>query len=364
MINKPLENPNIDSFASSFTSNLPKLFFDLKISICISTYQAGKLIFISPNEHGRLSQLPRHFEKPMGFGFTESFDKMAVASKDTVTLFTSSKELAYHYPKKEKVYDCMFFPRITYHTSALDMHDVHFGENETIFAVNTLFSCIVTLDSNYNFTPYWKPKQINELLSEDRCHLNGMAMQNGKPKYASAFNEGNSAKSWKEEVTTSGVIYDIEKNEVIARNLPMPHSPKIYKDELYVLLSATGEFVKIDTESGKYDVIIKLDGFVRGLSFYKDFAFIGLSKLRKGSSTFSKLEFSHAANESGFVVIQLSTKKLIGKFIYDNTVDEIYDLHVLPNSLKPNILNTLNNDYKGALMIPNATYWSLNKEED
>jgi uncharacterized protein (TIGR03032 family) len=345
------------SFITKYDEEVSDLLYREKISLCITTYQAGKFIFLSPKNSKQLIQLPRNFEKPMGFGFNEYHSKLAIASKDSVTVFSASKELAYFYPNKPKVYDVMFLPRITYHTSALDLHDLHFGNKETLYAINTLFSCIVILGSDYNFTPFWFPPQIDDLVSEDRCHLNGMAMLNGKPKYASAFNTGNSPKSWKDTITTAGVIWDVETNQLIAENLPMPHSPRIHKDDLYVLLSATGELVKIHPKGGTYEEIIKINGFVRGLSFHGNYAFIGLSKLRKNSSTFSKIEFSHTADISGVVIVDMTSKKIVGQINYLTSVDEIYDVHVLPNKIRPNILNTLTDDYKKALMIPNATYW-------
>jgi uncharacterized protein (TIGR03032 family) len=230
--------------------------------------------------------------------------------------------------------------------------------------VNTLFSCLVKIDDNYNFVPFWTPPQITELVSEDRCHLNGMALKNGKPKYASAFGLGNSYQSWRETVTTSGVIFDVEMNQPIAQNLPMPHSPKIYNNELFVLLSATGELFKIDVRSGKYDVVTKVEGFVRGMSLHKDYLFIGTSKLRKNSSTFAKLEFAHKANECSVWVVHLPTGGIAGKLTYTTSVDEIYDIHVIPESTRPNILNTQTPDHKAALMTPGATFWAALKPEE
>ena len=206
--------------------------------------------------------------------------------------------------------------RITYHTGAVDIHDLSFGSNGDIYAVNTLFSSIIKLDENYSFTPVWTPPQIDKITSEDRCHLNGMAMLNGKPKYATAFNNGNTPQSWRESITNSGVIYDIENNKIICSGLPMPHTPRIFNDELYVLLSATGELVKIDTDNGTYDVIVKIGGFVRGMSLHKDYLFIGLSKLRKNSSTFGKLDFAKHANQAGIVIVHLPTKSIAGKINY------------------------------------------------
>ena len=233
-------------FSCQYTPQIPELLLQLNCSLAISTYQAGKVVLISPKNQDALVQLPRTFAKPMGIAQDVKKDKLAIATKDEIIVFSNSTDLAYNYPKAPQKYDAMYMPRVTYHTGNLDIHDLSFGNEGKLYAVNTLFSSIISIDDDYNFRPYWKPPFINKLVAEDRCHLNGMAMKDGQPKYATAFNQGNSFQSWRENVTKTGVLFDIESNEVIADNLAMPHSPRIFNGEIYVLLSATGELIRVD----------------------------------------------------------------------------------------------------------------------
>ncbi len=356
-----MANSSLAPFSCTYTPQLPELLLQLNCTIAISTYQAGKIIFLSPKDKNTLIQLPRTFSKPMGVAEDTNKDKLAIACKDEVIVFSNSKDLAINYPNSPNKYDSIYMPRLTYHTGNLDIHDLNFGKDENLYAVNTLFSCIIKLDDDYNFTPYWKPSFIDELVSEDRCHLNGMAMRNGIPKYATAFNEGNSFQSWRNNITKTGVVIDMETNKIIAKDLAMPHSPRIFNNELYVLLSAKGELIKINTETGTYEVVVKVDGFVRGMSLYKDYLFIGLSKLRKNSSTFAKLDFAEKANQAGIIVVHLPSASVIGKISYLSSLDEIYDVHIIPNKIRPNILNTITPNYKTGIMIPNATYWAASE---
>jgi len=355
-------NQSLAPFSCKYTPQIPDLLQQLNCSIAISTYQAGKVIFISAKDNNNLIQLPRNFDKAMGIAEDKKKDKIAIACRDEIIVFVNSSDLAISYPKNPNTYDSLYVPRNTFHTGSIDIHDLSFGDDGDLYAVNTLFSTIVKIDDNYNFSPYWKPFFIDRIVSEDRCHLNGMAMANGKPKYATAFNNGNTAKSWRDNITESGVVLDIESNRIIAEGLPMPHTPRIFNDELYVLLSATGELVRIDKKTGSYEQIIQVDGFVRGMSLYNDYLFIGLSKLRKNSSSFSKLPFAHKANEAGILVVHLPTKSISGKITYLTSLDEIYDVHILENKKRPNILNTINEGYKDSLMIPGSTFWRKHKE--
>jgi len=356
------QKKSLAPFSCHYSPQIPELLLKLRCSIAISTYQAGKLIFLSPKDENSLIQLPRSFAKPMGIAEDTEKDKIALACKDEIIVFSNSRDLAAYYPNAPNKYDALYMPRLTYHTGPLDIHDLQFGENGKLFAVNTLFSNIITIDDDYNFTPYWMPPFVDKLVSEDRCHLNGMAMQNGKPKYATAFNQGNSFQSWRNDITKTGIVIDIETNEVIVDHLAMPHSPRLFGKDLYVLLSATGELIKIDINTGKYDVIIKVEGFVRGMSLHKDYLFIGLSKLRKNSSTFGKLDFAEKANQSGIIVIHLPTGSTVGEISYLNSLDEIYDVHILPDKVRPNILNTINDHYKAGLMTPEASFWAKQKK--
>jgi uncharacterized protein (TIGR03032 family) len=342
-------------FSCTYTPNIPELLLQLRCTIAISTYQAGKVVFIGPKNEEHLVQLPRTFHKAMGIGLED--DKMVIACKDEVLVLKNSAHLAAHYPNKPNTYDALFMPRATYYTGQVDIHDVDYGDG-TIYGVNTSFSCLIKIDDNFSFTPIWKPPFISKLASEDRCHLNGMALQNGRPKYVTAFNTGDTRQSWRPEVTTAGIMMDVDSNEFVARELPMPHSPRLFDGQMYLLFSATGELVKLDLSTGKYDVVTKMTGFVRGLARYGDYAFVGLSRLRKNSSTFSKLKIADVANRSGIVVIHLPTGAKVGEIIYKASVEEIYDVQILPNMIRPGILNTQKPEYKMGLSTPESTYWA------
>jgi uncharacterized protein (TIGR03032 family) len=348
-------NVGVAPFTCSFSPQLPELLLKLNCSIAITTYQANKLVFISPIDENRITQLPRDFVKPMGFEING--DKLLLATKDEVHFFENSKELAIHYPNKKNTYDSLFLPRTTFYTGQVDMHDVALG-NEGIWSINTSFSCLCQVTGNFNFIPKWQPKFISKLASEDRCHLNGLVMVNGRPKYVTALGTNDTPQGWRENIVNGGVLIDVETNETILDKLPMPHSPMIYNGEMYMLLSASGEFVKVNMKEKKLEVIKKLDGFCRGLDIIGDYAFVAMSKLRKNSSTFAKLPFADKAGVAGIKVIHLPTKAIVGEFVYLASVEEIYALKILKNTIRPNIINPSNPIHKYSLSIPGSTFWA------
>jgi len=353
----------IPPFTCTYSPQVPELLYDLGCSIALSTYQAGKLVIISAKDRQSLSQLPRSFEKAMGVAEDPHQDKLAIAFRDSVTVFRNSSQLAEFYPKSPGVYDAMYMPRSTYHTGPLDIHDVHFDADGGLVAVNTLFSCIMRVDEAYNFTPIWTPPFIDKMAPEDRCHLNGLAMENGNPRYVTAFNQGNSERSWRERITETGVVMDVETNEVVSEGLAMPHSPMIVDGELYVLMSATGELVRIDRSTGKREVVAALGGFVRGMSRCGDYLFIGVSKIREKSKTFGKLAHQFPQNEAGIVILHLPTASKVGAIQYRASVEEIYDVHILNNKRRPNIINPKDAIHSDGITLPGSTYWRQNKKD-
>ncbi len=349
---------SIKPFTCTVTPQVAQILHNLGCTIAISTYQAGKLVFLSASDEDNLVQLPRTFNKPMGIALNEHDpNKIALACKDEVIVFKNSPELAEYYPKSPKKYDALYMPRLTYQTNFLDIHDLEFGK-EGLYGVNTLFSCIVKLNDDYSFEPIWQPEFISEIVSEDRCHLNGLIMEDGLPAYVTTFNGGNQAQSWRSNITKNGHLIDVRNNRIISNQLAMPHSPRKINGVLYCLQSATGELVKIDEQSGKVEVVLGLNAFVRGMHHYGDYLFIGMSKLRENSSTFKELIPNIKNNRSGIAVIHLPTASLQGEIVYQTSVEEIYDVKILPNMKRPNIMNPNNEESKLALTIPGKSFWA------
>lgn len=327
---------HIAPFTCTHSPDIAEFLQKLNITVAISTYQTNRLIFLSAKDRDTLVQLNKIFPKPMGIDYQN--EKLALALKDELVIAKGSKELAKIYPDKRVKYDTFFVPTMKYLTGELFLHDIHIS-NGGVYAINTLFSTISFIDGEEGFKNIWRPEFISELAPEDRCHLNGMAIKDDKPKYVTALGDGNSKGSWRENKLSGGVLIDVETNEVILKNLPMPHSPRFYKGELYMLLSATGELIKVDVKNKSYEVIKKFKGFVRGLDFYKDFAFVGLSKLRKTSVEFGDMPIAKDSIECGVDVCYLPNKQLTGSIRYETTVEELYDVKILPNIKRASILN-------------------------
>jgi len=347
-------------FSCQFSPNIPELLVQLNVTIAISTYQAGKVVFISATNSENLIQLPRNFRKAMGIAVAPG--KMAIAVQDEVIVLSNSPDLAVNYPPKPNTYDGLFLPRASYYTGHVDMHDLEWSGDD-LWAVNTRFSCLAMVDSDYSFKPVWKPSFISRLAPEDRCHLNGMAFSEGKPKYTTALGMTDSFEGWRENKAGGGIIIDVETDRIVVDELAMPHSPRIYDGELFCLLSALGQLIKINTNDGSYEVMHQFDSYVRGMARHGDYLFIGLSKIRKKSSSFGDLPIAEKSTSCAIEVLYFPSMSKVGRIQYMTSVEELYDVKILEGMRRPNVLSTLKDDFRKALVIPGATFWAKEKKE-
>jgi uncharacterized protein (TIGR03032 family) len=342
-----------------YTPALSNLLKELKASVLITTYQAGKLIAIS-EKNGEIHQLPVSFKKPMGVAIHGK--KLAVACIDEIQFF--SREVEGHVRSREGLqdFDAIYLHRASYHTGIMDVHDMEFGDG-MLWGVNTLFSCIGVYDINFSFRPKWKPPFISGLAPEDRCHLNGMAMVNQMPKYVTALSNDNTVQGWRKDKLSSGILMEVPSGDIILENLSMPHSPRMYEEQLYVLESGNGNLLKVDPFQKSKEVIFNFDCFVRGLAFIGDIAIIGKSKIRETSKDFNDLSVKENSKNAGVIFFHLRKREVIGVINYDTNVEEIFDVQVLPDVLSPVLVATQIDKFNDIITLPGGAFWKNEEEE-
>lgn len=309
--------------------------YEQNLSLSFTTYQAGKVFFIGLKPDGKLSVFERTFNRCMGLWASGS------------TLFMSSLyqlwrfENALEPGQTNSGYDCLYVPQVGYVTGDLDIHDVVVDREGRLVFVNTLFGCLATVSETHSFKPLWRPPFISRLAAEDRCHLNGLALRDGQPRYCTAVSQSDVADGWREKKRDGGVVIDVAANEVILTGLSMPHSPRWYRDRLWLMNSGTGEFGYADLKSGKFEPIAFCPGYLRGLAFSGDFAVVGLSKPREKNKTFTglllneQLAAKDATPRCGLQVIDLRSGDIVHWLRIGGVVEELYDVVVLPGVRRP-----------------------------
>jgi uncharacterized protein (TIGR03032 family) len=303
------------------------------ISIALSSYQSGKFYLLGRNPKGGIMINERFFNKAMGIHTQDNAIVLA-----TLTQLLRFENILDDNQFINDTFDACYVPRVAYTTGVLDAHDVGLMQDGRIVFVNTRYNCLAVASQRHSFTPIWKPSFISKIIDEDRCHLNGMAMQDGKPRYVTAVSRSDTIDGWRDRRADGGIIIDVDANKVVCGGLSMPHSPRIYRDKLWVLNSGTGEFGWVEiaktAQATKFHPVTFCPGFVRGLAFHGKYAFIGLSKPRyqrfEGLKLDKSLQDADSEPWCGLQIIDLDTGTCVQWFRIDGAVAEMYDVAVVP----------------------------------
>lgn len=309
-----------------YTHSLPPLLDQLGVSLLVSTYQAGKVVAVGVAD-GELILSYHNFERAMGLAVRP--DGIAVAARAQIWHLRGAPD---HAPRIEPAgrHDACFLTRTSHFTGEIQAHELAWAGDD-LWLVNTAFGCLCTFDNKHSFVPRWRPPFLTALTPDDRCHLNGLAVQDGAPRYATAFAETDTPRGWRETKATSGCLIEVPGGRTVSRGFAMPHSPRVHRGRVWMLDSGTGRLVRVDPASGRAETVAELPGFTRGLALHGRFAFVGLSKIRE-TSTFGGLPIAARRPElkCGVGAVDLDTGRLVGHLEFVTGVEEIFDVQVLP----------------------------------
>ncbi len=315
------------------SSNLVDILDQLGSSLLVSTYQTGKLVAIRKDGAGINTHF-RQFESPMGLDVRGG--RLAVGTRSQVFEYHDVPSLTEKLQPPGK-HDACFIPRSSHYTGDIRIHEIAYAAGD-LWLVNTRFSCLCTLDAAHSFVPRWRPPFVSAYAAEDRCHLNGLAVVDDKVRYVSMLGMSDAAGGWRDNKARGGLIMDVPSSEPVATGLSMPHSPRWYRDRLWMLESGEGSIGVVDLDTGEVETVAQLPGFTRGLSFLGPLAFVGLSEVRE-SSTFGGLPLTGRLEERqcGVWVVNIETGQTIAFLRFEDLVEEIFAVHALPGVRFPEI---------------------------
>src|SRR5437588_660487 len=133
--------------------------------------------------------------------------RQAIGTRLQVWDFRNRPEVAVKVEPAGK-HDAWFLPRASHVTGDIRIHEIAFVGAE-LWIVNTRCSCLCTLDPDYSFVPRWRPPFITALAAEDRCHLNGLAMVDGRPKYVTALGATDTANGWRQNKAKGRCLIEV-----------------------------------------------------------------------------------------------------------------------------------------------------------
>ncbi|HWS40875.1 MAG TPA: TIGR03032 family protein [Arenimonas sp.] len=305
-----------------------------KISLAITSYQTGRVYLVGSDPSNRVSFFERIFERAMGI--VGNAQRIYLGGLYQLWRFENvlRKNETIH-----KVFDRCYVPRNAQTIGDLDIHELGIRKNGKVVFVNTKYSCLAELDLVHSFKAIWKPKFISKLAPEDRCHLNGLAMKDGEPKYVTAVCRSDTVDGWRDRRDNGGVIIDVDTDEIVCEGLSMPHSPRWHDGKLWVLNAGTGYLGWVDFEKKAFVPFTFCPGFLRGLSMIGNVAAVGLSKARNGR--FSGLELDDELKKRdadawcGVQIVSLTNGDVLQWIRFEGDISEIFDISFLPGVRNP-----------------------------
>ena len=308
------------------------------LTLFVSTYQHDCLIVLSASGSDELRITGYPFDRPMGM--TLSLTSFRIATRQHIWEFENLNPIE---TSSRSPGDSIYrLDRVT-PTGFLDAHDLAQSKDGSSILVDTHHSCLREIDSSGNAIPFWQPEFISALAAEDRCHLNGVATEDGQARYATVVSDSDNEEGWRENRRNGGQLIDVENNRVVAGNLSMPHSPRLYRDRIWVLNAGTGEFGFVDPAQGGFHSIAFCPGFLRGLAFHEDYAIIGLSQARHNGK-FSGLDLGESLDQRsesaicGLMVVNIETHKICHSLEFDAPIAELFDVQAVTHIGHPTLL--------------------------
>jgi uncharacterized protein (TIGR03032 family) len=305
-----------------------------RCSLAFTSYQTGQLFLVGLTGDRKASIHQTSFTRAMGV--TVVGQRIVLASDTAVWRL---ENILGPGQVANNVYDRMYVPRAASYTGDLDIHELAIREDGQIIFINTKFSCLATLSPTHSFRPLWKPSFISKLVPEDRCHLNGLAMQNGRARYVTAVSRSDSVGGWRDRRWEGGMIIDITEDKIVVDDLSMPHSPRVHDGALWVLDSGRGFLVRIDPKTGERQNIAFCPGFLRGLSFLGRYALVTTSLPRDGLFKDLPLQANLEARDSeprcAIYIIDLHSGGVAEWIELQGHITELFDVAAMPGCRCP-----------------------------
>jgi uncharacterized protein (TIGR03032 family) len=318
---------------STHTLYFGRLLEYLNLSVLVTTCQADKLVVLRSDDNGVNTHF-QHFHRPMGLACDG--ERLAVGTAVEVCELRNDPVLAQELDPHGKC-DACFLPRATHVTGKVRVADMAWVGDDLVF-VSTRFSCLARRSASHSFAPCWRPRFISALAPEDRCHLNGLGLRDGRVRYVTALGATDTPEGWRAD-RRGGILMDVPSGEIIARGLALPHSPRWHRGKVWLLESGYGRIGYVNEATGCYQAIAELPGFPRGLSFHGRFAFVGLSQVFRGAD-FSGVAIKERPGPScGVWVLDVVTGQTVAYLKFEDGVREIFAVEVLPGRRFPEVLN-------------------------
>lgn len=153
---------------------------------------------------------------------------------------------------------------------------------------------------------------------------------------------------------------------IVAILLSIPHSPRVHLGKLCLLNAGTGHLGFVHPNTKKFEPVAFLPSYASGVAIHGHFAIIGLSKQRRenafqGIALDKNLVAKGAAARCGVQVVDITTSAVIRWARIEPPIEELYDIAVPPNVVRPKALGFSSSEVGDQITHPDGEslqFWS------
>lgn len=334
----------------SISAGLADWMLAQQISLAFTSYQTGQLIVAGVGPDMRLSFNQQQYARATGLCYDQG--RLLVGSMFQIWRLENTLRPGQY---ANNAFDMALVPRTAHTVGYVDTHELAFAADGQIIFVNSRYSCLATIDAVHSFQPVWRPRFISALVPEDRCHLNGLAMDGGTPRFVTVAGMTDEKDGWRTHRQGGGLVIDIASDAVVADGLSMPHSPRVHNGALWLLDSGRGQIVRVDIDSGQREDIAFCPGFLRGLAFHDHFAIVTVSMAREGKfkdlAIQTGLEERQLDAKCGILIVDTRTGRTVHSILLGGKFTEMFDVAVMPGVRNPMTIGPATVEMIGAVTV-------------
>lgn len=321
------------------------------VSLAFTSAQTSKLFLVGPTAEGELSVAERTI--PRCKGLVAHGRSLYVSADWQIWRFENALDAG----ERSDGFDAVYVPKASHVTGDIDCPEMAVDGDGRLVFVNTRFNCLAYLSRDYSFNPVWKPDFVSAYVPEDRCHLTGLALHEGRPAFATATARSDEDGGWKESLKDGGVVVHVMSGEVICDGLSMPRAPRMHGRTLWLQEAGTGYLGRVNKDDGKFEPVARCPGFLTGMTIVGNFAVACVSRMPEGEAYADldlqmNLQQSDTEPSCGLLVVELTSGNIIHWLRLDGVIEEISGVTVLPGVFKPRAVGFKTDEIARTISLP------------
>jgi len=317
-----------DSLKHKVDDSFVQLLSKMKITLLISREYEHLLIGLNA-ENNKLNQTFTNLPHPSGIAINRKTNTVYVASTRNPNRIIEFKTVKSQIDGTVNSSKVLMPLRAKYFPGKYYFHDLAFI-GEELHGTSVGQNGIVKIDFNSSEHDklIWFPRCVEDENQKPNTKANYIQLNSitaGSSIEKSFFSASSDKISKRRpghknyQIDKKGVIFSGKTRDVIARGLTRPHSARFYKGKIWVNNSGYGEVGFIENE--KFVSAVKLPGWTRGLCFYKNIMFVGVSRVLDRFKQYAP-GLKNVKQQCGIYAINTENFEILGSinWLYGNQI--------------------------------------------